>query len=664
MSWATFYRPEFLWGFLFLGGVLAIHLLKRPRARVLEFSTLRFFRDGAVRASRMRRLRSLLLLLARLLAAAAVVALFAQPYDKRDRLSLLREPNAAIFTWVDPTMSMGYTTGGVSIVEHAGSLIDSLKATLPATVRHLYYDEARGEFVLCDYAKRMPFPKVRYGPAKLAAVLRAWNDARGGYSMPVLLLFSDFQKPTTTLLDALLKQTAPKAPMVCVNLAPRDPWNYSLRNVVFHDAENMSRISVAVGAQGRRLDSGEVSVTLSTIRAGHMRLSVRADDSGEAALTVASALKSFGGNVTLAAAGDPLPFDNTVYFATQARKALRVIIVGDKEKNFPIAAAFCAAGRNRWDPVTAKVPEEVTFDDLDSAGVIVVSGPGSQSRQLEAFLSSRSSIDKVIVFAPNTDDEGFGESATFLARLCRLKKPLTLAVRPAPATIVLPDTISETWRGFPALAAREAAVYRYVEGLPGNVLLRLDNGAPLLTRFADADGRVWVLSATPLGVTGANNLCETGFYVPAIDRVVRYAASSISPAADVWIAGVEHRNQLYSRGKTATVLNSEGAVIDRWQSQPDVVFNQPGIYKIIPDGEASYTVTVIADPEESVLDYRAPSVPESSKGMVMVLSGQQLKEASSGRGRHMSDSMWLLLAIVLLAEVLLWPQGHRFKPHR
>jgi hypothetical protein len=286
---------------------------------------------------------------------------------------------------------------------------------------------------------------------------------------------------------------------------------------------------------------------------------------------------------------------------------------------------------------------------------------GVPSRQLDAFLSGRSSIEKVVIYAPNISDEGFGGSATFISRVGRLKKPPALVVRPAPAAVVLPDTISETWRGFPALATGEAAVYRYAEGLPGRVLLRLDNRTPLATCFTDAGGRVWVLAATPLGVTNANNLCETGFYVPAIDRLARHAAGMVSLPAETWIAGVEYRNPLYFRGKSAAVLNGDGAVIDRWQSQPNVVFRQPGVYTIAPDGEPSYALPVNADPEESVLEYRAPEVRGTLKNMVMVLNERQLKEVFRGRGRFVSYFPWILLGVFLLAEVLLWQSPRRMK---
>jgi hypothetical protein len=187
-----------------------------------------------------------------------------------------------------------------------------------------------------------------------------------------------------------------------------------------------------------------------------------------------------------------------------------VVVVGDLLAGFPVAAAFSAAGNDRWGPVVAKTGDEVTFDDLDSAGVIVINDYNGSSRQLEAFLHSRASAEKVVVFALSCGDETFGESSALLSRLGPLKKKLALKVLPAgsSAAVVLPDTISALWAGFPALTTREAAVYRYAEGLPGTPVLRLDNGAVLATQLVDADGHNWVLWATPLGISEANNLCS------------------------------------------------------------------------------------------------------------------------------------------------------------
>jgi hypothetical protein len=303
-----------------------------------------------------------------------------------------------------------------------------------------------------------------------------------------------------------------------------------------------------------------------------------------------------------------------------------------------------------------KSAQEISYDDLDSAAVVVLNETGSMSRQLESFLTGRASAGKVIVFALDTRDENVGESATIFARLARLKKPLSITTGTAPVAVVLPDTISEIWRGFPSIVTREAAVYRYGEGLPGTVLLRLDNGVPLATQLMDADGRVWVLVATPLGVTRANNLCETGFYVPALDRLARTAAASVARSAQVWTAGTLQRNRFYARGKAARVLDAEGAEIDRWQSQPGVVFKLPGVYTVVPDGEAGFPVTVVADPEESELDYRTPAAAAVPGSMVMSVGERRLKESLRAGGGFQSHGLWLLLALFLLAEVLFWPR--------
>jgi hypothetical protein len=517
----SFYRPEFLWGLAFLGAALALHLLRRPRTRALEFSTLRFFREQAVTATRMRRLRNLLLLLARLLAVAALVALFAQPFNKKDSLNLLGDPHLTLFTWIDPTPSMEYTEGGTSLRGRAERLTDSLTHSLPATVRRFYYDEARSDFFLYDNSKPLLSTRFRHGPSRLNQVVRAWNENRAGYSLPLLLLVSDFQKPTTACLDSLLRSAPLASPLVCVTVSPSAPWNYSLRSTSYREAVGASKVSATVAAQGRRLDSGALTVSMQSFAVGEKRVSLRAGDTGAVDIAVGGTLKASGGSVAIANK-DPLLFDNIAYFTSRDRKALRVIVVGDRERNFPLFAALSAGGEHRWNPVLQRGGDEVTFDELDSSDAVVVSGISRPSRALEAFLKGSSSAKKIVVLAAGADEEGLSVFAGLCSGLrngpAHLFKLVTLD---HPAALMLPDTISELWQGFHTLHTGEAAVNRYAEGLPGTTLLSLDNGAPLCTKMSDGQGRCWIYFATPLGVTDANNLCETGFYVPCLDRIAR-----------------------------------------------------------------------------------------------------------------------------------------------
>jgi len=83
-------------GLVFLAAPIIIHFFNRRRSVLLDFSTVRFFRITAVRASKIRRLKRLLLLCSRCLLIAVIVALFAKPYSKSNPFAALSDPNGAI----------------------------------------------------------------------------------------------------------------------------------------------------------------------------------------------------------------------------------------------------------------------------------------------------------------------------------------------------------------------------------------------------------------------------------------------------------------------------------------------------------------------------------------------------------------------------------------
>ncbi|MBD3239961.1 MAG: hypothetical protein GF331_05200 [Chitinivibrionales bacterium] len=221
--------------------------------------------------------------------------------------------------------------------------------------------------------------------------------------------------------------------------------------------------------------------------------------------------------------------------------------------------------------------------------------------------------------------------------------------------VVLSDTLSALWRGFPRLRDSDVAVYRWLRGLPGRPLLRLDNGQPLVSLVDDTAGHVWVLAATPLAITTDNNLAETGFFVPLLDRLARHALAAASPRSDIWTAGELRRNPYFGRRGGATVTRPDGTTVGRWDSQLQVMLERPGAYRIIPDGETGYWLQVVVDPAEVTLTYRRPQVPEHQQSHVRVVEpwevGQFVREAGrAGPSRY----LWGLLAFFVLAEILLW----------
>ncbi|HAH06391.1 MAG TPA: hypothetical protein DCM05_07670, partial [Elusimicrobia bacterium] len=75
----TFLEPGVLWALPLAGVPILLHLLFLRRARRIRFSSLELLRAAYLRALPATRLRQWLLLLARCLAVALLVAAFARP---------------------------------------------------------------------------------------------------------------------------------------------------------------------------------------------------------------------------------------------------------------------------------------------------------------------------------------------------------------------------------------------------------------------------------------------------------------------------------------------------------------------------------------------------------------------------------------------------------
>ena len=79
-----FLFPTFLWGLLAVSVPLAIHLFNFRRTKKVLFTNVSFLKEIETRKSTFRRIKHLLILLARMLAIACLALAFAQPYLKKD----------------------------------------------------------------------------------------------------------------------------------------------------------------------------------------------------------------------------------------------------------------------------------------------------------------------------------------------------------------------------------------------------------------------------------------------------------------------------------------------------------------------------------------------------------------------------------------------------
>ena len=223
MNGLAFVHPAFLWGLSALAIPLLVHFLNRRQSRKLDFSTLRFFSTAAKRTSKIRRLKRLLLLFVRMALVCVCVAIFAKPYVTKDPFSALRNPDTAVFAFVDPTVSMDYRDKGVPLWRTAFDLLDTLNKSLPSAAKRYIYNEARAEFVPVKAFTKPSGLFVRHGAAPLDKMFAAFAYARGhAAGMPLLVIVSDFQDNISRILDTQLIR-CDNVPVLCASVAPHSP---------------------------------------------------------------------------------------------------------------------------------------------------------------------------------------------------------------------------------------------------------------------------------------------------------------------------------------------------------------------------------------------------------------------------------------------------------
>ncbi|MFP4416537.1 MAG: BatA domain-containing protein [Chitinispirillaceae bacterium] len=645
----SFFQPIYLWAAAFVAIPVIIHLLFRKRTRTIHFSSLRFLRKTAITASKNKRLRQFLLLVTRMAIIIALVAAFAQPFLKSDPFRSLGHAQNTIYCWIDPTVSMNYRINDIMLREHSFRLIESLDSLIAPSSEILVYDTKQDDFIEIE---SQPDLQARHGPSDLVGMLNRYGQIQNENSGPnVLFLFSDFQARHTSILDSVLAQDTLKYPLLMVSVAPR---NKQLRNAGITNPHISDVLQCSVYTQGANLTRAELQVLSGEMRVGVKQVQLAADSGKIEAIPVQNQQQSGGGQLRLQA-DDAFMEDNQLYFSRSSNKNKTVLVVGDEEQTLPLRTALKLLLKTR---VRIEAPHTVSYEDLDSSGIIVLSGVRNTIRPLEALLAKGSLHDKLILVSPAMQPDAGEWMDNVYEHLSSKGKPVmgrSQAMYP-----VLPDTVSSLWRSFPRFEDRTVRISSYLENLPGSALMLMNNRKPLISWKRDGQGHVWLLWATPLEISTENNFAETGFFLPMLDRMLLFGLNRLSHQDQMWIAGQPRYNPYQGLASGADVYNSQGRLIARWENQPQVSFSLPGIYSIHPDGNPTREIAVNTDPAEFDLRYRIPTIAPHSRPFAKAVSRRQFRSFVASRSASLPSMLfWLILAGALLIETFLWAGKRR-----
>ena len=113
-----FLFPAFLFALAALAIPVIIHLFHFRRFRTVYFTNVRFLREVKEETSNRRKIRDLLVLLARCLAVALLVLAFAQPFLPRNTEGV-KKGEQAVSIYIDNSFSMNALSKDLSLLEKA-----------------------------------------------------------------------------------------------------------------------------------------------------------------------------------------------------------------------------------------------------------------------------------------------------------------------------------------------------------------------------------------------------------------------------------------------------------------------------------------------------------------------------------------------------------------
>lgn len=237
MKWVY---PEFLFALLVLVIPILIHLFHFRKYKTIYFSSIAFVKSVEQQQKNPRKLKHLLILLARILAFTCLVIAFAQPYFPNSNSS--KKDIQLIGVYVDNSFSMSRIGGQGELLAQAKTLAESIVEKAPRNTQYvLFTNELSGNEK--QTLTRVKFVdqvgKINYSPIYRSReeVLSFWNqwieDAQKEGNIktkPSLVFLSDFQKDKSNQSTKKFKLITSVSPLI---LNPQNTGNLYIDTLWF-----------------------------------------------------------------------------------------------------------------------------------------------------------------------------------------------------------------------------------------------------------------------------------------------------------------------------------------------------------------------------------------------------------------------------------------------
>ena len=673
----SFLNPFFLFGALALAVPVLIHLVRREKSEVVQFSSLMFLLKVPKRSVRQQKLKNLLLMLLRLLILALLVAAFMRPYLTDTPLSAAAAGQAqGVVMLLDNSYSMRYGTNFDRLKTEANKRINQLGANDRMSIV-VFNNNAivlarptsnKNELQAAVASLEPSFGGTRYYEAFVAAdrVLQQYSNMKRQ-----LILISDFQRAgwnRSSRENVIAKDV--KTEMV--NLGVENSTNVGIDNVSV-DAASFSRTfggRVVARIHNYRKDQPvtvPVSLMVNDKEVG-----------GRHSLTIpanSTALTEFTGfdlpigptkGKLKVEAVDPLAVDNEFLFSMVRLEKLKVLIMdsGRSRQSFYLKAAF-ASSTDLPMEVTVATADSVKAEDLPMYSIVLINDvPRLSDRVRDRLTELRKTGQQgqFVILGEYADLSWWGSYAPLPVK--PIEKITATRNLGKPSVVMTSfDRNHGIFKKFQnsakfTLSTAQFYAYTRMDLKPGaTALVKFEDGSPAMAEFSGTDRGLVVFASTLDNAvqTGWNDFPLKASFVPMFIEVARYL--SHSDEVRDWYSlgeGVPVVGSLV--GGTAAVINPTGTRVSLGElaagEQRFFTPEMPG-YHEIRVGRDVRVVAVNPPSNEGNLDM----IPSAE----LIDSVQSTAAEAAKAGLFTSDdqmdqarrqlSWWYILVIAILAAI-------------
>ncbi len=533
----SFLSPLFLLGVAALAAPILVHLVRRTRARRVEFPTLLFVRQVPQRSIRRKRLHNLLLLLLRCLALLLVVLAFTRPFFSDGGATAAGEAERATIILLDNSLSMRYGERFAQAKNRAGAIIEEGRGE--EQVALVGFNQ--GYEVISRFTSEAG--KLRAELARMEAGLGGTDyegALRGAESLfgelkniraKRIFLISDFQATGHDAADASFRlRDDIKLALIDVGEMPAPNVAVAEVNVrgAVYNQKYTDKLAARVANFSDEARKGVIvdfQINDQTTERREINLEVR--DSALLEFTGFNLAEGVNRGVITVKDDDFAP-DNSFYFTLHRRVPAKALIIESavrgRSESLYLRSAL-TTGENLPYVLEVKSTGAVDPSELGSYSIIILNDVGSMKSSLADNLTKfvEAGGGLIVAAGMHTDADNFNQ---LLGALAPAKLTEKIQLRRGDS-ITMSDVkfdhpVFEIFEGEGRLAsARVFGYHRSEPQLGANVLARFEDGSPaLVERAVGTKGKVLLFTSTL--DTGWSDLPLTPLYLPLVQQVVRY----------------------------------------------------------------------------------------------------------------------------------------------